>query len=96
MSRFVTKSADSKKGIKVAATKASGSIEYVLPLGNIWVVKNNSAKQFTVITDSKKEAIEIARELARNRNNELIVHGKSGKIEIHESYVTASIKRQKS
>lgn len=78
---------------KVARKKAvgkrriiRGDIEYVLPLGNGWVVKNNSAKRFTTITDSKRDAINIARELARRHNNALIVHGRSGKIEIREKY----------
>ena len=66
--------------------KIERGIEYVLPLGNGWVVKNGGASKFTAITDTKKEAISIARKIARTNNFELIVHGRNGDIEIHETY----------
>lgn len=62
-------------------------IQYVLPLGNGWVVKSSNMAKFTVITDSKKEAIEIARNMARNKHSELIVHGRDGNVELRESYI---------
>jgi Uncharacterized protein conserved in bacteria (DUF2188) len=61
--------------------------QYVLPLGNGWVVKNSNVARFTFITDSKREAITIARSLARSKHMELIVHGKNGNIEVKESYI---------
>jgi hypothetical protein len=65
------------------------AIEYVLPLGgNGWVVKNSNAKTFTVITDSKQEAIIIARNIAKTKHIELVVHGRNGRIERRESYVS--------
>jgi hypothetical protein len=63
------------------------AIFYVLPLGNGWVIKSNLASRFTAITDSKRDAISIARNIAKTKKSELIVHGKSGKIETRESYV---------
>jgi hypothetical protein len=65
---------------------AHGVIQLVLPLGNGWVVKNNRASTFITITDSRKEAISIARKLAKTKRSELEVHGKSGRILIRESY----------
>jgi uncharacterized protein YdaT len=59
----------------------------VLPIGNGWVVKTNNASKFTVVIDSKKEAITIARNLAKTKHTELIVHAKNGNIELRESYV---------
>ena len=61
-------------------------IQYVLPLGNGWVVKGEQSAVFTAITDSKTEAIAIARTIARNNNLQLIVHGKDGSVEIRENY----------
>ena len=62
-------------------------VQYVLPLGgNGWVVKNSKASKFTVITDSKREAISIARDIAKTKQIELEVHGRDGRIEIRESY----------
>ena len=67
------------------------SIQYVLPLGgNGWVVKNSKATKFTVITDSKREAISIARNIAKNKQIELEVHGRDGRIEIRENYAIAN------
>jgi ribosomal protein L32E len=67
------------------------SIQYVLPLGgNGWVVKNNKAAKFTVITDSKREAISIARNIAKNKQIELVVHGRDGSVEIRENYANVN------
>lgn len=77
-----TRAGESKRKAEVP----SGTIQYVLPLGNGWVVKNNRASKFTVITDSKSEAISIARSIARTKRTELVVHGRNGNIEIQESY----------
>ncbi|MCP9749520.1 DUF2188 domain-containing protein [Ferruginibacter sp. HRS2-29] len=65
----------------------SSSIEHVLPLGNGWIVKNDKSAKFTTITDTKKEAIEIARNIARKKNIILLVYAKDGTIQLEESYV---------
>ena len=79
-----------KSKVQLHKRKGNGSdlivIQYVLPVGNGWVVKTNTASKFLIITDSKKEAITYARNLARTKKSKLIVHGKDGKIEIQESY----------
>jgi ribosomal protein L32E len=63
------------------------TIEHVLPLGGTgWMVKNSEAKDFTAITDSKKEAIAIAREIAKSKGGILIVHAKDGSIKTKESF----------
>jgi hypothetical protein len=72
-------------------TENVSSIQYVLPLGgNGWVVKNNKAAKFTVITDSKREAISIARNIAKNKQIELVVHERDGSIELRENYAIAN------
>ncbi len=79
-----------KSKVQVQSRRVNGSgqivIQYVLPVGNGWVVKTNTATKFLIITDSKREAISYARNLARTKKSGLIVHGKDGKIEIQESY----------
>ena len=63
------------------------TIEHVIPLGGTgWVVKNSEAKKFTAITDSKKEAIAIAREIAKAKGGILIIYAKDGSIKTQESY----------
>jgi hypothetical protein len=76
--------------VKKVLAKVS-SIQYVLPLGgNGWVVKNNKAAKFTVITDSKREAISIARNIAKHKQIELVVHGRDGSVEIRENYANVN------
>lgn len=61
--------------------------EYVIPLGGTgWVVKTSSAKKFTVISDSKREAVKIARSLAKRRGRKLVIFGKDGSVQQEVSY----------
>lgn len=82
----MTDSKTKSAGFKHEGKASTGTIQYVLPLGNGWAVKTNIASKFTVITDSKREAISIARAIARNKKTDLVVHGRDGNIEIQESY----------
>jgi uncharacterized protein YdaT len=63
------------------------NIEHVLPLGNGWVVKNESSKTFTAITDTQKEAVALGRQIAKRKQIKLIVHGKDGRIISLENYI---------
>jgi hypothetical protein len=58
----------------------------VLPIGNGWVVKNSAAAKFLIITDNKREAISIARKVAKLRHIELIVYNKNGTIQEKVNY----------
>lgn len=78
--------------MKTNRSALKNDIQYVLPLGNGWVVKASKATTFTVITDSKAEAIAIARNIARNKHSQMIVHGRSGAIEKTENYAVAGAK----
>ena len=60
--------------------------QHVVPLGNGWAVKKEGSGRFTVITETKKEAVEVAREIAKHNQSELIIHGKDGKIQDKDSY----------
>jgi uncharacterized protein YdaT len=60
--------------------------QHVVPLGNGWAVKKEGSNRFTVITDNQRDAIRVAREIAKNQKSELIVHGKDGKIREKNSY----------
>jgi len=82
-----------KKNTHIIQAPENGSvkndtIQYVIPLGGTgWVVKSSKAKKFTVITDSKREAVSIARNLAKTQHVILEIHGRDGGIEKRESYV---------
>lgn len=60
--------------------------QHVLPLGNGWAVKGEGSKKFTVITETQRDAITVAREIAKNNKSELVIHGKDGKIRDKDSY----------
>jgi Uncharacterized protein conserved in bacteria (DUF2188) len=82
MDKKVNNIAKSKNGTSVKETA-----EYVIPLGGTgWVVKSSNAKKFTVISDSKREAVKIARSLAKRRHRKLVVFAKDGSIQQQVSY----------
>lgn len=61
--------------------------EYVIPLGGTgWMVKGSQAKKFTAITSSKREAMQIARSLAKKKGWQIIVFAKDGSIQQQISY----------
>ncbi|MEJ7830871.1 MAG: DUF2188 domain-containing protein [Segetibacter sp.] len=60
--------------------------QHVIPLGNGWAVKGEGSKKFTVITETQKDAITVAREIAKNNKSELVIYGKDGKIRDKDSY----------
>lgn len=62
------------------------AIQYVLPLGNGWVVKSSKAAKFTLISISKREAVSIARSIAKSRGEILEVHDRDGKISEKKRY----------
>ena len=47
--------------------------------------------RITVITETKKEAVEVARKIAKNNHSELVIHGKDGKIQDKDSYSNDTI-----
>lgn len=60
--------------------------QHVVPLGNGWAVKGDGSKKFTVITETQKDAITVAKEIAKNNQSELVIHGRDGKIRDKDSY----------
>ena len=60
--------------------------QHVVSLGNGWAVKKEGSSRFTVITETQKDAITVAREIARNNKSELVIHGKDGRIRARDSY----------
>jgi uncharacterized protein YdaT len=63
-----------------------GNNQHVVPHSDGWAVKSENAAKATRVTDTQKEAIEIAREIARNQGSELNIHGKDGQIRQKDSY----------
>lgn len=51
-----------------------------------WQVKGAGNTRATVRTGTQKEAVTIAREIARNQKSECFTHGKNGQIRARDSY----------
>ena len=75
-----------RKRIVVKGGITMGKNQHVLPHGYDWQVKGEGNSKATVVTDTQKEAISIAREIARNQNSELIIHGADGRIREKDSH----------
>lgn len=51
-----------------------------------WQVKGAGNSRATVRTKTKSDAIDIARNIARNQNSELVIHNMNGRISAKHSY----------
>ncbi len=51
-----------------------------------WAIKTENSERAVKITETQKEAIEIAREIAQNQKSEVVIHGTDGKIREKNSY----------
>lgn len=63
-----------------------GKNQHVVKHDEGWAVKGEGNSKSTVVTRTQNEAIEKAREIAKNQNSELLIHGKDGKIRARDSY----------
>lgn len=60
--------------------------QHVLPNKEGWAVKGAGNSKATAITSTQIEAIKIAKEIAKNQNSELIIHGTNGQIREKNTY----------
>ena len=51
-----------------------------------WAIKGEGNKRATKVTKTQKEAIDIAREIAKTQKSELIIQNTEGKIRSKDSY----------
>ena len=51
-----------------------------------WDIKRSGSKRISGHGDTKIEAERIAREISKNQNTELVIHGKDGKIQRKDSH----------
>jgi len=45
-----------------------------------WSVKKTGSSKATKVTRTQKEAIKIGKQIAKNQQTELVIHGQNGKI----------------
>lgn len=66
-------------------TMTKGKNQHVTKHNGGWQVKGAGNSKATAVTKTQKEAIEIAREIAKNQSSELIIHGTNGQIRQKDS-----------
>ena len=60
--------------------------QHVVPNGGKWSVRKAGASRATGTYATQHEAIERARQIARNQRTELYIHGRDGRIRARDSY----------
>ena len=60
--------------------------QHVVPHGDDWAVKGAGNSRATRVVETQHEAIEIAREIARNQQSEMFIHRPNGQIRERNSY----------
>lgn len=65
---------------------AKGKNQHVVKHKDGWAIKGAGNEKATKVTDTKKEAIAIAKEIAKNQSSELIIHGQNGQIQEKNTY----------
>lgn len=60
--------------------------QHVVPRGSEWSVKGEGNSRVTVVTNTKQEAIDRAREISKNQGTELVIHNRNGQISQKDSH----------
>ena len=64
----------------------SGKNQHVVPHENGWAVRGEGNERSTSVHDTQQQAIDVAREIARNQQSELVIHRPNGQIRDKDSY----------
>ena len=60
--------------------------QHVVPNGGKWSVRRAGSSKASGTFSTQKEAIERARDVARNQGTEVFIHGRDGRIRERDSY----------
>lgn len=63
-----------------------GRNQHVVPREDGWAVRGEGAQRDTTQHPTQAEAIDAAREIARNQGSELFVHNRQGRIRSRDTY----------
>lgn len=63
-----------------------GKNQHVVTHPDGWAIKGEGNEKATKVFDTQKEAIEVAIEIAKNQQSELLIHSRDGKIRDRNSY----------
>ncbi len=60
--------------------------QHVVPHSSGWAVKGAGNQKATKVTSTQKEAINVARNIAKNQKSELLVHNQKDQIRQKDSF----------
>ena len=60
--------------------------QHVVPHSGEWAVRGEGNKRVTRVTHTQQEAIDLARQIARNQRAEIVIHRQDGRIRDRDSY----------
>jgi hypothetical protein len=60
--------------------------QHVVPHEGGWAVRGANSQRATSVHNTQSEAIDTAREIARNQRTELLIHGRNGQIRERDSF----------
>lgn len=60
--------------------------QHVVPTDGKWAVRKAGSARSTESFDTQREAVERARQIAKNQRTEVYIHGRDGKIRERSSY----------
>ena len=63
-----------------------GKDQHVVPHQGKWGVRGIGNEKLTSIHGTQSDAINVAREIAKNQKSEVVIHGRNGKIRDKDSY----------
>jgi len=63
-----------------------GKNQHVVPHEGKWAVRGEGNERVTEVFETQRGAIDRAREIARNQDSELLIHGEDGRIRARDSY----------
>ena len=65
---------------------SKGKNQHVVRHADGWAVRGAGNERVTRVTDTQRESIQIARQIAQNQQSELLIHGRNGKIRERDSF----------
>ncbi len=63
-----------------------GKNQHIVKHASGWAVKGAGNEKATKVVKTQNEAINIGKEIAKNQNSELFIHGRNGQIRERNSY----------
>jgi uncharacterized protein YdaT len=65
---------------------SKGRNQHVVPHDGAWAVKSEGGDRASSVHETQREAIDRGREISRNQNSELFVHGRDGRIRERDTH----------